>query len=168
MLVCLSVSPLLDYRVNYETFLFHWLYGLNGFDTITQISIKYAGDQALPFELSTNWLGRLFGQPWIYGAVVGYIGAFFTWITLLKRAPIGPAFAASHLEIISVLVLSSLLFNENIGWAKIVGCGLILLGILLLAISETSESEKERQEQRLYNQGGRNVAHLLGKQATSC
>lgn len=89
MLVCLSVSPLLDYRVNYETFLFHWLYGLNGFDTITQISIKYAGDQALPFELSTNWLGRLFGQPWIYGAVVGYIGAFFTWITLLKRAPIG-------------------------------------------------------------------------------
>lgn len=87
---------------------------------------------------------------------------------MLKRAPIGPAFAASHLEIISVLVLSSLLFNENIGWAKIVGCGLILLGILLLAISETSESEKERQEQRLYNQGGRNVAHLLGKQATSC
>ncbi|MDF8319946.1 EamA family transporter [Serratia nevei] len=114
------------------------------FDTITQISIKYAGDQALPFELSTNWLGRLFGQPWIYGAVVGYIGAFFTWITLLKRAPIGPAFAASHLEIISVLVLSSLLFNENIGWAKIVGCGLILLGILLLAISETSESEKRK------------------------
>ncbi|AKL40602.1 MULTISPECIES: EamA family transporter [Serratia] len=120
------------------------------FDTITQISIKYAGDQALPFELSTNWLGRLFGQPWIYGAVVGYIGAFFTWITLLKRAPIGPAFAASHLEIISVLVLSSLLFNENIGWAKIVGCGLILLGILLLAISETSESEKKKDKNNGY------------------
>ncbi|MBO2007171.1 hypothetical protein J4732_17790 [Serratia marcescens] len=48
------------------------------------------------------------------------------------------------MEIISVLVLSSLLFNENIGWAKIVGCGLILLGILLLAISETSESEKRK------------------------
>lgn len=114
------------------------------FDTITQISIKYAGAQALPLELSTAWLGRLFGQPWIYGALIGYIGAFFTWITLLKRTPIGPAFAASHLEIISVLALSSILFNESIGWAKITGCGLILLGILFLAISETSESEKEK------------------------
>src|SRR3989442_10264020 len=47
-------------------------------------------------EFSTAWLARVFGQPWIYGAFVGYIGAFFSWMTLLKRAPIGPAFAASH------------------------------------------------------------------------
>ena len=58
----------------------------------------------------------MFSQPWIYGAFVGYIGAFFTWMSLLKHAPIGPAFAASHLEIISVLAISYWLFNEPIGW----------------------------------------------------
>lgn len=108
------------------------------FDTLTQICIKYAGMNALPFELSSAWLVRLFSQFWIYCALIGYIGAFFTWITLLKRAPIGPAFAASHLEIISVLWLSSILFQEQIGWIKILGCGFILIGILFLAISETS------------------------------
>mgnify|MGYP000547070158 CR=1 FL=1 len=57
----------------------------------------------MPLEFSPAWLVRVFGQPWIYGAFVGYIGAFFTWMSLLKHAPIGPAFAASHLEIITVL-----------------------------------------------------------------
>ena len=84
---------------------------LMAFDTLAQISFKQAGDAALPLEFSSAWLVRVFGQPWIYGAFVGYIGAFFTWMSLLKRAPIGPAFAASHLEIITVLALSHYLFK---------------------------------------------------------
>ena len=79
---------------------------LMAFDTLAQLSFKQAGNAALPLEFSVDWLARVFGQPWIYGAFVGYIGAFFSWMTLLKRAPIGPAFAASHLEILSVLALS--------------------------------------------------------------
>ncbi|MCT4715463.1 DMT family transporter [Enterobacteriaceae bacterium H18W14] len=116
------------------------------FDTLTQISIKYAGAHALPLEFSAAWLGRLFGNLWVYGAVLSYIGAFFTWMTLLRRAPVGPAFAASHLEIISVLVLSSILFNEHIGWGGILGCALILLGIIFLAIGETSAPEAENDK----------------------
>ena len=73
-----------------------------------------AGNAALPLEFSVDWLARVFGQPWIYGAFVGYIGAFFSWMTLLKRAPIGPAFAASHLEILSVLALSYISAHEII------------------------------------------------------
>ena len=64
---------------------------LMGFDTLAQISFKYAGSQALPVEASLAWLLRVFGQPWVYGAVIGYVGAFFTWMALLKHAPIGPA-----------------------------------------------------------------------------
>src|SRR5256885_121885 len=86
---------------------------LMAFDTLAQLSFKQAGNAALPLEFSTAWLARVFGQPWIYGAFVGYIGAFFSWMTLLKRAPIGPAFAASHLEILSVLALSYWLRSEE-------------------------------------------------------
>lgn len=113
---------------------------LMAFDTLAQLSFKMAGESALPLEFSPAWLVRVFGQPWIYGAFVGYIGAFFTWMSLLKHAPIGPAFAASHLEIISVLALSYWLFNEPIGWPQIIGCLFIVAGIMCLAVSENPEA----------------------------
>ena len=118
---------------------------LMAFDTLAQLSFKQAGNAALPLEMSPAWLMRVFGEPWIYGAFVGYIGAFFTWMSLLKRAPIGPAFAASHLEIISVLALSHYLFNEEIGWSQIVGCLFIIAGIICLALSETEDPEDGHQ-----------------------
>ena len=102
---------------------------LMAFDTLAQISFKVAGEHALPLEFSPAWLLRVFGQPWIYGAFIGYLGAFFTWMVLLKHAPIGPAFAASYLEIVAVLVISAVWFGEPIGWPQILGTVLILGGI---------------------------------------
>jgi len=110
---------------------------LMAFDTLAQLSFKFAGDTALPLEFSSAWLQRVFGQPWIYGAFVGYIGAFFSWMTLLRHAPIGPAFAASHLEILSVMALSHWLFNEQIGAPQVIGGLFIVAGIACLAVSET-------------------------------
>ena len=49
---------------------------LMSFDTLSQISFKYASTQALPLELSPDWLMRLFLNPWLYGAIAGYLGAF--------------------------------------------------------------------------------------------
>ncbi len=106
------------------------------FDTLAQISFKLAGGHALPLEFSAAWLLRVFGQPWIYGSVVGYLGAFAVWMALLKHAPIGPAFAASHLEIVSVLLLSHWLFGEQISWGQAVGGLFIVAGVICLAFSE--------------------------------
>ncbi|QXZ08818.1 DMT family transporter [Comamonas sp. Y33R10-2] len=116
---------------------------LMAFDTLAQLSFKMAGESALPLEFSPAWLTRVFGQPWIYGAFVGYIGAFFTWMSLLKHAPIGPAFAASHLEIISVMAISYWLFKESIGWPQIIGCLFIVVGIMCLAVSEAPEAVEQ-------------------------
>ena len=115
---------------------------LMAFDTLAQISFKVAGEHALPLEFSPAWLLRVFGQPWIYGAFIGYLGAFFTWMVLLKHAPIGPAFAASYLEIVAVLVISAVWFGEPIGWPQILGTVLILGGICCLAVSESSTVPK--------------------------
>lgn len=110
---------------------------LMAFDTLAQISFKLAGTHALPLEFSATWLLRVFGQPWVYGALAGYLGAFFTWMTLLKHAPIGPAFAASHLEIVSVLLLSAWLFGERISAPQVLGGVLIFGGIVCLAFSDS-------------------------------
>lgn len=112
---------------------------LMAFDTLAQVSFKLAANHALPLAFGTAWMLRVFAAPWIYGAILGYIGAFFTWMTLLKHAPIGPAFAASHLEVISVLAISVLFFNERLSVLQLFGSALIVVGIVCLARSETTE-----------------------------
>lgn len=103
------------------------------FDTLAQVSFKYTAIYASPLTLDGAWLYRIFAHGWVYVAFAGYIGAFYTWMTLLRYAPVGPAFAASHLDIISVTLISIWLFNDDLSLAKIIGGVLILLGILCLA-----------------------------------
>ena len=117
---------------------------LLAFDTLAQMSFKLAGEHALPLQASWEWLARVFSQPWIYGAFIGYIGTFFCWLILLKKAPIGPAFAASHLEIVAVLVVSAYLFNEPIAWPQILGTFFILGGIVCLALSESKQAQQHK------------------------
>lgn len=109
---------------------------LMGFDSFAQIAFKKAGNSALPVEASPAWLWRLATEPWVYGAILGYIGAFFTWMNLLRRAPVGPAFAASHLEVVSVMLLSVWIFNEPLTLTKLAGAAAILAGIACLGLAE--------------------------------
>ncbi|MDE2422555.1 MAG: EamA family transporter [Gammaproteobacteria bacterium] len=112
------------------------------FDTIAQLCFKYTAMSALPLQVNADWLLRILFHPWIYGAVFGYIGAFLTWMTLLKKAPIGPAFAASHLDVISVMLCSYWLLNEHLSWIQLVGAVVILVGIVCLAFGEKTSSIK--------------------------
>ena len=107
------------------------------FDTFAQVCFKLTANHAMPPAADLAWLLRVFSSPWVYVAIACYIGAFVTWMTLLERAPIGPAFAASHIEVISVMALSVVLFNEHIGTPQWIGSALIIAGIACLAISET-------------------------------
>ncbi|MFW1948266.1 DMT family transporter [Acinetobacter bereziniae] len=112
---------------------------LMSFDTLAQISFKYASIHAMPLTYDIAWLSRILTHYWIYGAILGYIGAFFTWMTLLKHAPVGPAFAASHLELISVTILSIWLFNEPLTLSKVISAIFILAGVLFLAKDESQQ-----------------------------
>lgn len=115
------------------------------FDTLGQSSFKLAAIHAEPLEASFDWVIRVFSNHWVYTAIVGYIGAFFTWMILLKKAPIGPAFAASHLEVVTVMIASIWLFNETITWTRLVGAGLIVGGIIFLALAEKEVISKEQE-----------------------
>ncbi len=113
---------------------------LMAFDTLAQVSFKYTGLATAPESFDLAWVFEVLRTPWTYGAVCGYLGSFVAWITLLRRAPIGPAFAASHLELVSVTILSIWLFNEPLNAWKISGGMLIVLGVLCLAKSEEPET----------------------------
>jgi len=107
------------------------------FDTIVQVSFKLTGAHAFPPQASWTWVSRILGQPWIYVALIGYVGNFFTWMSLLKHAPIGPAFAASHLDVVSVMLASAWLFHDALTPMRLLGAGVIMMGITCLAFAES-------------------------------
>lgn len=110
---------------------------LIAFDTFSQICFKMAAIQAEPFLIEFEWLIRVLETPWVYGAIIGYLGAFITWMTLLRHAPVGPAFAASHLEVVGVMVISVMLFGEVLSISQMCGAILIVAGVICLAQGET-------------------------------
>ena len=113
---------------------------LMAFDTLAQTCFKVAGNHALPFAPDLPWLLRVAEQPWTWIALCGYLGAFVTWMRLLRDAPIGPAFAASHLEVVSVLLVSAWWLHERITPLQLAGALVIVLGIGVLAVSESRET----------------------------
>jgi drug/metabolite transporter (DMT)-like permease len=114
------------------------------FDTLTQVSFKLSSSHAGEFLPKIEWLLVVLHNPWIYVAAIGYIGSFIAWMTLLKRAPVGPAFAASHLAIVFVLVISVSYFGEHLTVMQVVGALSIILGIVFLSLSEARHSHDGR------------------------
>jgi drug/metabolite transporter (DMT)-like permease len=106
-------------------------------DTWTQIAFKLASRQTGEFMMNTRWLSAAAVSPFIYAAIAGYVLAFLAWMTLLEHAPVGPAFAASHLEVVTVLMLSVPLFGEHLSAGKLAGAACIVAGIIMLSFSES-------------------------------
>ncbi|MEO8316478.1 MAG: EamA family transporter [Pseudomonadota bacterium] len=117
-------------------------------DTLAQVSFKMAALSASPLTANLAWLARVAAEPWIYAAIACYAGTFFVWMTLLVRAPLGPAYAASHLEVVVVLLLSCAIFNEQVTIAQIAGCILIVSGIVCLAMGEAQSDQPAGSERR--------------------
>jgi drug/metabolite transporter (DMT)-like permease len=105
-------------------------------DTLTQVCFKLATRQSGVLRWELHWLLAAAQSPWLYVAIAGYLGAFVTWMTLLEHAPVGPAFAASHLDVVTVLLVSVPLFGERLTAGEIAGAACIVLGIGMLSRGE--------------------------------
>ncbi len=109
------------------------------FDTLTQVSLKLVTMHTGEFAMTLEWFQQIAATSWIVGAILGYLGAFATWMTLLKHAPIGPAFAAAHLEVVPVLAISAAAFGERLDSMQIAGAACIILGVVCLSLSKAQE-----------------------------
>ena len=106
-------------------------------DTAAQLCFKLAALDAAPLAADLTWLARVFGEPWVYGAIAAYVGGFLAWMGLLRQLPVGAAVAASHFEVVIVMLLSVPLFHEHISVSQWSGCALIVVGIAVLAVGES-------------------------------
>lgn len=106
-------------------------------DTLVQIAMKFAARETGEFALSAAWFRAAATNPWIYAAIAGYLGTFVAWMTLLEHAPVGPAFAASHLQVVTVLIVSVPLFHEILNRRELAGAACIIAGIAVLTVGES-------------------------------
>jgi uncharacterized membrane protein len=106
-------------------------------ETVAQIGFKFAGNNALPLTLDLPWLERVLTEPWMYVAFGCLAASFGVYMTILKYAPIGPVFAASHLDIVSVALFSIYVLGDRLKPLQALGCCAIVAGVLLLAATET-------------------------------
>jgi multidrug transporter EmrE-like cation transporter len=116
-------------------------------DTFNQVAFKMAGDRTAPPTFDLDWLGRIVNEPWVAAILAGHLVAFLIYMTLLRDVQIGPAFAASHAEIVTVMIFSVLFFDERFTPIQIVGCAAILGGVAILAITE-KEAEPDSMPEK--------------------
>jgi drug/metabolite transporter (DMT)-like permease len=119
------------------------------FDTLTQTSFKLTALGAAPAGMSLAWIVRLFEQPWLYVAVLAYLGSFVAYMTVLKHAPVGPAFAATHLEIVTVLIVSAIFLGEHLSLLQVGGAISILAGIACLGTEKEAPTPAPLPERQL-------------------
>ena len=109
-------------------------------NTVAQLALKSASTGALPLQASTAWLSRLLHQRALYAAIVCFVSGFLVWMALLRHAPIGPAFAASNLDIVGVLIASHWVFGEHVGPWQLLGATAIVAGVACLAVAAGGDS----------------------------
>jgi len=114
---------------------------LVAFDTAAQIGFKFSATNTSPASFTPEWILSVICEKWSYLSLAGYLGAFVTWMTLLKTAPIGPAFAASHLEVVTVMIICVTWLHEKLTLPQIIGSLLIVGGIILFAVAEAEIEE---------------------------
>ena len=71
--------------------------------------------------------------------MLGYLATFLLYMTLIRNVHVGPAFAASHLEIVTVLIFSVFYFGERLTPVQMAGCVAIMTGVAILAVTEKEE-----------------------------
>jgi multidrug transporter EmrE-like cation transporter len=109
-------------------------------DTTSNVLAKFASNRIGSFEAELQWLEGVGREPIVLAIIACYIGAFLTYTSILKHAPVGPAFAAVHGHVVTVLMFSIWWFGERLTLLQVLGSLLVVAGIIVLGVTERMEA----------------------------
>lgn len=101
-----------------------------------QIVIKWQVSQrghipARPSEAVHYFVGLLL-NPWVLSVLVGAFVAALSWMAAVSRLPLSQAYPfVASLSFVLVVVASRIAFGEAITLPKVVGCSLIVAGLVV-------------------------------------
>lgn len=99
---------------------------------LCQIALKYAGLDTGPFDFSRHAFAAAAASAWLWVAVACYVGEFLAWMVILRHSSLSSAFPTGAIVLIVLMIASRWLFDEPLGWLKLVGSAMIVAGVLLL------------------------------------
>ncbi|MEP6484327.1 MAG: hypothetical protein ABJB01_07750 [Rudaea sp.] len=110
------------------------------FETASQISLKTAGMATGAFDFSIAAFLRAAGSIWLWIAIGCYLGAFLSWMTILRKSTLSAAFATSAIVFVAVMFSSWLVFGEHVGAMQLAGSAIIVIAILFLGRDDAAPS----------------------------
>src|SRR5215467_4457322 len=108
-------------------------------DTASQVFIKIIGNRVSQFEFGIAWALRILNEPLLFLVLLFFGAAFAVYLMLLKSAAVGPVYAAAHLNLVTVSIISVLYFGEHLSWVQALGAVIIVAGVAVLAATEVRE-----------------------------
>lgn len=76
-------------------------------------------------------------EPLVWAGAVMYLLSTVTWLVVLSRIDLSLAYPLGSMNYILVVTMSAVLLDERVTWLRAAGLGLILIGILVVARSES-------------------------------
>ncbi|MGV1758673.1 SMR family transporter [Rhizobium sp. P44RR-XXIV] len=122
---------------------FYWL-AVPVLSTLYQLFIKLGAAQ-LKDEGTLTWFWHALSSHWILAAIVVEIVAFFIWMNVLAELELSRAFPLTGISYVLVVAAGWFFFGERVVALQMIGSGLILTGVWLIAGAsfETNEHHDE-------------------------
>lgn len=113
-----------------------YIVGTIVFTVYGQLIIKWTMDKQgeLPAGLMDKFLFlvQMIWNPWILSGFIAAFLAALSWMAAMTKFDISYAYPFMSLSFVLVFILSALFFGEPISTQKMVGFGLIILGIIVM------------------------------------
>ena len=114
---------------------YSFIFGTVVFTVYGQLIVKWQAAKAgaLPSALPERllFLGQLILNPWILSGMAAAFVAMLCWLSAMTKFDLSYAYPFMSLAFVLVLILSAVLFNERVTIAKVVGLGIIIVGIVV-------------------------------------
>lgn len=120
---------------------FSWL-AVPVLNTLFQFFIKHGAEQ-LGDGGAEAWLWQALSSYWILAAIAVEIACFFIWMNVLSELDLSRAFPLSGISYVLIIATGWFVFGERIVALQVIGSGLILTGVWLIA-SANVEAEDHR------------------------
>ena len=108
-------------------------------ETITQITMKYAGEGLDDDHGFWPMVAHAAASPVTWLAFALYFAGFLIWLTILKDVDMGRAFPMTATIYLATLTAAVLLFHEHLNLIRILGVVSIVAGVGLLASDENTK-----------------------------
>nr|WP_245298166.1 EamA family transporter [Rhizobium miluonense] len=108
-----------------------WL-AVPALNTLFQFFIKLGAEQ-MHSQSPEVWLWQALSSYWILAAIAVEIVTFFIWMNVLAELDLSRAFPLSGISYVLIIATGWFIFDERVVALQIIGSGLILTGVWLIA-----------------------------------